>query len=113
MFYLFTLYFIETPIFKIAFFLSLVLTGICPAYSQNPQKYITQEQQIPVGDSILSKTLANKQFPEHIKLPFMWAVVAYPELYDTKISIRFKKIRSTGAARPVLGSLFRCRSNRK
>ncbi|MFW5752244.1 MAG: hypothetical protein ACOCW8_02780 [bacterium] len=55
----------------------------------------------------------NKEIPENFKLPLLTALTFYPELEDTRISLKVKKIRTTMNVRPALKTIFFRKKNKR
>lgn len=72
----------------------------------------SQETHPKLSDSMRRVILKNKKIPDSVIEPFSQALTYFPELYNTSIEVKFKRIGTTMNARPTVGSLiFRRKKN--
>ena len=83
---------------RVAFFLFLAFS--------NMNFVLSQEAHPKLNDSLRKVILKNKKIPDSVIEPFALALSHFPELFETAIEVKFKRIVTTMNARPTLGSLI-------
>ena len=81
------------------------------AQEQDVRRILSNEEALEFIDSLRNRYGYNKEIPDEIQLPALVALSAYPELAETCIVFRYKKIRTTMSALPGEG-LLAGRNNR-
>lgn len=65
------------------------------------------------SDSLQSEYGKNKSIPEQLETACLLALSKFPELKSVRIEFRFRKIKTTMAARPKAGMLFHKKTKRR
>jgi len=94
----------RSPVFELTIFL-LVVCSVGQA--QLPRKIITPSMYTGQLKQLQDEFGKNKFLQEDFELPLLIALSKYPELKELRIQVVYRKIKTTMAVRPRLGSVFR------
>ena len=86
------------------------LLGVLVVRGQNPVKEFQRDSVF--NEAHFLEFTKRKKIPEDIKAQVLTALSFYPELKDTKLSIRFRKRTTPLTSRPRIFSIFRKKKNR-
>lgn len=93
-------------------FLVLISSG-CFAQQKHAPMTLREKEYVKHADSLEKKYGNKKKITGDIQLASLIALSYYPELENTKIKFKYKKIKSTAQARPTVLSCLRNKKKRK
>lgn len=94
-------------------FLFLIFsTLICFSHDNEDRLVLKRADFISKKDSLSNLYIANKEFLPKVELQALIALSYYPELKNVRIKFKRKRLKTTMAARPSFGSVFKSRKNR-
>lgn len=90
-----------------------LLLACSSSHAQLPCKVISEAMYTGQLEQLQAEFGKNKSLQEDFELALLISLSKFPELKELRIEVVYGKIKTTMAARPKLGSVFRCKAKRR